>query len=114
MAKHKILNAFVLLSLLTAVGLSPAGSSAALVQTKINITQNSKTTQNKKNNYKTIKVSTQTEHRKNKYNTYYKNSRARARARIHTHTHTHTHTYIYIYYKIYEVKTSVQDTYQIK
>jgi hypothetical protein len=47
----------ILLLLLTAIGLSTGGSSPTLV--KIKITQN-----NSKNNYKTIKVSIQTEHGK--------------------------------------------------
>jgi hypothetical protein len=71
---------FILL-LLTAIGLSPGGSSPTLVQTKIKkhkTTITTKQLQNIKqqNNYKTINISTQTEHSKCKY---YKN----------TYTHTH-------------------------
>jgi hypothetical protein len=80
--------------LLTAVGLSPGGSSPTLVQTKIKIHKTTitiKKLQNIKNikqqnNYKTIKISTQTEHRKCKY-------------------YTHTHTYC----KTYEIKTTIED-----
>jgi hypothetical protein len=63
------------LYLLTAIGLSPGGSSPTLVQTKIKTHKTTITTkqlQNIKNikqlnNYKTIKISTQTEHSKCKY-----------------------------------------------
>jgi hypothetical protein len=68
-----------LLLLLTGIGLSPGGGSpdyTTLVQTK----KIHKTTTKQQNNYKTIKISTQTGHRTN---TYYK----------HTHTHTHTNFY---------------------
>ena len=61
---------------LTAIGLSPGGSSPTLVQTKIKI-------------HKTIKISTQTEHRKCKY--------------IHitkTHIITKTHTFFIYYLRI--------------
>jgi hypothetical protein len=58
--------------LLTAIGLSPGGSSPTLEQTKIKIHKTTITTkqlQNTKqqNNHKTIKISTQTEHSKCKY-----------------------------------------------
>ena len=74
----------LLLLLLTAIGLLPGGSSPTLVQTKIKIHKATKQLQiikntKQQNNYKTIKISTQTEHSKYKYRTYYKN----------THTHTH-------------------------
>jgi hypothetical protein len=64
-----------MLSLLTAIGLSPGGSTRTLEQTKIKIHKTTiTTTKHKKqqNNYKTIKISTQTEHSKCKYykNTY--------------------------------------------
>jgi hypothetical protein len=83
----------LLLLLFTAIGLSPGGNSPTLVQTKIKIhktTIKQKTTKHKKNikqhnNYKTIKISTQTEHSK-----------------CITKTHTHTHTY----FKTYEIKTN--------
>ena len=48
--------------LLTAIGLSPGGSGT---DKTIKITK-------QQNSYKTRKVSTQTEHRKYKYNTFYK------------------------------------------
>ena len=63
--------------IIVVIGLSTCGSCLTLVRTKTKITQNKKiTTKNKitQNNYKTIKVSTQTEHRKYKYSTYYKNT----------------------------------------
>jgi hypothetical protein len=74
-ASIRILNILLLLLLLllytyllTAIGLSPGGSSPTLVQTKIKIPKPTKQLQNIKNteqqnNYKTIKTSTQTEHR---------------------------------------------------
>jgi uncharacterized protein HemX len=74
----------LLLLLLTAIGLSPGGSSPTLVQRKIKIHKTTITTKQlqdvkkQQNNYKTIKISTQTEHRKCKY---YKN----------THTHITKH-----------------------
>jgi Na+/H+-dicarboxylate symporter len=78
--------------LLTAIGLSLGGSSPTLVQTKIKIHKTTITTKKQnikqQNNYKTIKISTQTEHSKCKY---YKN--------------THTHTYC----KTYEIKTTIAD-----
>jgi hypothetical protein len=56
----------------TAIGLSPGGSSPTPVQTKIKIHKTTKQLQNirntkQQNNYKTINISTQTEHRKCKY-----------------------------------------------
>jgi hypothetical protein len=82
---------YYILLLLTATGLSPGGSSPTLVQTKIKIHKTSITTKQlqnikQQNNYKTINISTQTEHSKCKY---YKN----------------THTY----YKTYEIKTTIAD-----
>jgi hypothetical protein len=60
-----------ILLLLTAIGLSPGGSSPTLVQTKIKIYKTTITTKlhntKQQNNYKTIKISTQTEHSKCKY-----------------------------------------------
>jgi hypothetical protein len=62
-----------ILLLLTAIGLSPGGSSSTLVQTKIKIHKTTITTKQlqninkntkQQNNYKTIKISTQTEHSK--------------------------------------------------
>jgi hypothetical protein len=62
-----------ILLLLTAIGLSPGVSSAAVVQTKIKIHKTTITTKQlqninknikQQNNYKTIKISTQTEHSK--------------------------------------------------
>ena len=58
----------LVLLLLTAVGLSPGGSSPTLIRTKIKIQKTTKQLQNIKNtkqqnNYKTLKISTQTEHR---------------------------------------------------
>jgi hypothetical protein len=78
----------LLLLLLTAVGLSPGVSSPTLVQTKIKIHKTTITTKKlqnikQQNNYKTIKISTQTE----------------------CITKTHTHTY----YKTYEIKTTIAD-----
>jgi hypothetical protein len=57
----------LLLLLLTAIGLSPGGSSPTLVQTKIKIHKTTITTKKlqnirQQNNYTTIKISTQTEH----------------------------------------------------
>ena len=69
----------LLLLFLTAVGLSPGGSSPTLVQTKIKVTRNNKTTTEEQNDtkqqnnseqentYKTVKLITQREHRKYKY-----------------------------------------------
>ena len=104
---------YLLTHSLTAIGLSPGGSSPTLVQTKIKIHKTTKQLQNLKkhkttittkkqlqnikntkqqNNYKAIKISTQTEHRICKY--------------VHI-TKTHTKTR----YKTYEIKTTiVQDT----
>jgi hypothetical protein len=81
----------LLLLLLTAIGLSPGDSSPTLVQTKMKMHKTTKQLQNIKNtkqqnNYKTMKISTQREHRKCKY--------------IHI-TKTHTH------YKTYEIKTTI-------
>jgi hypothetical protein len=77
-----VLLLLLLLILLTAIGLSPGGRSPTLVQTKMKIHKTTITTKHKKNhktttkhkkttkqqnNYKTIKISTQTEHTKCKY-----------------------------------------------
>ena len=74
MYECKLLLLLLLLLLFTATGLSPGGSSPTLVQTKIKVYKTTITTkqlQNKntkqQNNYKTIKISTQTEHSKCKY-----------------------------------------------
>jgi hypothetical protein len=76
----------LLLLLLTAIGLSPCGSSTTLVQTKIKITQ-------QQNNYETVKVSTQTDHKKYKFNTYYKNTHIlQNTSGQNNHSTRHTHT----------------------
>jgi hypothetical protein len=72
-----LLLLLLLLLLFTAIGLSPGGSSPTLVQTKIKIHKTTTTTtklQNIKNikqqnNYKIIKISTQTEYKIHKENT---------------------------------------------
>jgi hypothetical protein len=80
-----IIITYLLTYLLTAIGLSPGGSSPTLVQTKIKIHKTTITTKQlqninikQQNNYKTIKISTQTEQSKCKY---YKNA--------HTHIKKH-------------------------
>jgi hypothetical protein len=70
--------------------------------------QYNKNNTEQQNNYKAIKISTQTEHRKYKYITYYKNSLSLSLSLTHTHTHTHTH------YKTQVKTTTVQDTHQMK
>jgi hypothetical protein len=65
---RKLLLLLLLLLLFTAIGLSPGGSSPTLAQTKIKIHKTTITTKQlqnikntkQQNNYKTIKISTQT------------------------------------------------------
>jgi cell division protein FtsB len=64
-----IIITIIIIIIITAIGLSAGGSSPTLVQTKIKIHKTTITKQpqnikniKQQNNYKTIKISTQTEH----------------------------------------------------